>query len=68
MPQIKTLSAARLSTQSSFLAQLRLIVSDALIRRRERAMLARLDRRILRDIGVDPVTAATEAAKPFWKA
>lgn len=68
MPQIKTHSAARLSTQTSYIDRLRVTISAALIRRRERATLARLDTHILRDIGVDPVTAAAEAAKPFWKA
>ncbi|WP_431299549.1 DUF1127 domain-containing protein [Tabrizicola sp. BL-A-41-H6] len=37
------------------------------VRRRERAMLARLDSHLLRDIGLDPETAAVECAKPIWQ-
>ncbi|MEX2616773.1 MAG: DUF1127 domain-containing protein [Alphaproteobacteria bacterium] len=37
-------------------------------RARERRSLARLDSRLLRDIGVNRMDAAREAAKPFWKA
>jgi uncharacterized protein YjiS (DUF1127 family) len=33
-----------------------------------RRALARLDERLLRDIGLDPAAAADEAAKPFWRA
>lgn len=32
-----------------------------------RRQLARLDDRMLRDIGIDRATADTEAAKPFWQ-
>ncbi len=37
-----------------------------LSRRRERLALAELDDRLLRDIGVDRITARREAARPFW--
>lgn len=37
-------------------------------RRSQRARLATLDERMLRDIGVDRVTALQEACKPFWRA
>lgn len=40
----------------------------ALGRHRQRATLARLDSHLLKDIGIDPVTAAAEIAKPFWQA
>lgn len=33
---------------------------------RERRALARLDERVMRDIGIDPDAAAVEAARPFW--
>lgn len=33
---------------------------------RERRRLAELDERALRDIGIDPASAAREAARPFW--
>lgn len=36
-------------------------------RSRQRAALTRLDERMLRDIGVDPATAADESRKPFWR-
>lgn len=67
MPQIKTLSAARPSPRTTLLAQLRNTVSAALTRRRERAMLARLDLHLLRDIGIDPQDATQEAEKPCWR-
>ena len=35
---------------------------------RERAELARLDHRMLRDIGVTPNEAERECNKPFWRA
>jgi uncharacterized protein YjiS (DUF1127 family) len=34
---------------------------------RERGELARLDRRMLRDIGVAPHEADAECNKPFWR-
>ncbi len=37
-------------------------------RSRERRMLAGLDARGLRDIGVTPYEAGIEARKPFWRA
>lgn len=37
-------------------------------RRHTRAALQRLDPHVLRDIGLDPVAAEDEAAKPFWRA
>jgi uncharacterized protein YjiS (DUF1127 family) len=36
-------------------------------RSRERHALARLDARLLRDIGLNRAAAAKEAAKPFWR-
>ena len=36
-------------------------------RDRQRRALARLDDRLLRDIGVDRSSAARETAKPFWR-
>lgn len=36
-------------------------------RRRSRQMLARLNAHYLRDIGLDPLTARAECAKPFWR-
>jgi uncharacterized protein YjiS (DUF1127 family) len=39
-----------------------------LARSRERQILATMDARELRDIGVTPYEAGTEARKPFWRA
>ena len=36
-------------------------------RARQRRCLARLDERLLRDIGVDRIDALREAGKPFWR-
>lgn len=36
-------------------------------RRRQRRALARLDDRLLRDIGIDREQARREVAKPFWR-
>jgi len=36
-------------------------------RRRQRAALAKLDDRLLADIGITRFEAAHEAAKPFWR-
>lgn len=36
-------------------------------RRRSRIALARLDDRLLRDIGLDALTADAEAEQPFWR-
>ncbi len=42
------------------------VLSVAMIRRRDRALLGRLDGHMLRDIGINPEDAKAEAAKPFW--
>ena len=34
---------------------------------RERRDLAELDRRLLRDIGIDPMAAEQEVERPFWQ-
>jgi uncharacterized protein YjiS (DUF1127 family) len=46
--------------------RLRQVVSHWLTRRRERLALAELDDRLLRDIGIDRLTALREAERPFW--
>ena len=38
------------------------------LRLQARRGIARLDPHLLRDIGLDPMTAASEAQKPFWRA
>ena len=37
------------------------------MREHGRRQLAELDAHLLEDIGVDPIDAAIEASKPFWK-
>ena len=46
--------------------RLRRLVTFWLTRRRERLVLAELDDRLLRDIGIDRLTALREAERPFW--
>ena len=36
-------------------------------RSRQRRRLARLDDRLLRDIGIDRIAAMEEISKPFWR-
>ncbi len=36
-------------------------------RMRARRALSRLDAHLLRDIGLDPMTAEREATRPFWQ-
>lgn len=56
-----------LTTRSNLVARLTRAVSEALNRRRERQLLSRLDDHLLRDIGLAPDDARSEAAKPFWQ-
>ena len=44
------------------------IVWLGLARSRERRVLASMDARGLRDIGLTPAQAGAEARKPFWRA
>ena len=63
--QIKALSS---SSRITFSVSRVVGVLFALItRQRSRATLGKLDSHLLRDIGVDPKTAAKEAAKLFWQ-
>lgn len=43
------------------------LVALMIARSRERQVLASLDRRMLRDIGLDPHQAGQEARKWFWE-
>jgi uncharacterized protein YjiS (DUF1127 family) len=63
--EIKTL---HLSPRTGLVARLTLVISQALTRHRDRKVLSHLDAHILRDIGLTPEDARTEAAKPFWQA
>lgn len=46
----------------------RALVRLWLRRARTRRALAELDERLLRDVGLDPMTARAEARLPFWRA
>ena len=67
MPHTRT-EALHLRHGETLAARLMATVTAALARRRDRALLARLDAHLLRDIGIDPDTAAEECAKPLWQA
>lgn len=62
--EIKTLP---FRARPSLVARLTFAVTEALTRRRDRQILARLDAHLLRDIGLSPDEARSEAAKPFWQ-
>ncbi|MGD9869068.1 MAG: hypothetical protein AB7U38_13820 [Hyphomicrobiales bacterium] len=49
------------------LRHLRIWISLCLARRRERRALARLDRRLLEDVGLTSGDAREESRKPCWK-
>lgn len=68
MPRSSSLSLPHQSGRTGLMAQFRAVLVTALTRRRDRAMLARLDAHLLRDIGVDPAEAFAEARKPCWRA
>jgi uncharacterized protein YjiS (DUF1127 family) len=56
-----------LPRRGNVLARLLSAVRVAALRHRERRQLAALDPHLLRDIGLDSLTAESECAKPFWK-
>jgi uncharacterized protein YjiS (DUF1127 family) len=66
MPRTQT-EALAVGRIENPVARLLATIAAALNRHRDRAMLARLDSHLLRDIGIDPDTAAQESAKPFWQ-
>jgi uncharacterized protein YjiS (DUF1127 family) len=68
---VPTNCADRLHPDVGYAQELLIRVFDLLgtvhDRMRQRFQLAALDERMLRDIGVDRATAASEAARPFWR-
>jgi uncharacterized protein YjiS (DUF1127 family) len=62
--EIKTLP---FGARPSLVSRLTRAVTDALTRRRDRRILARLDQHMLRDIGLSPDEVRTESTKPFWR-
>jgi uncharacterized protein YjiS (DUF1127 family) len=53
--------------RTGFFARTLTAFSAALLRRRNRQRLGRLDAHLLRDIGLDAQEAREECAKPFWQ-
>lgn len=51
----------------SLAARIVTFVRTASLRRRTRLDLARLDSRLLRDIGLDPMSAQHESSRHFWQ-
>jgi uncharacterized protein YjiS (DUF1127 family) len=66
MPQSRT-ETIFFGATTNLLQRLRTTFVDASTRRRDRRLLARLDPHLLRDIGLSPDDAQSEAAKPFWR-
>lgn len=58
---------AAIDVSSPFTAAYR-VFTTWVERHEQRARLANMDARILRDMGLDRVDALNEAAKPFWRA
>jgi uncharacterized protein YjiS (DUF1127 family) len=54
-------------TRPGIFARLVTAVTVATLRRRDRQRLGQLDAHLLRDIGLDPLSARNECAKPFWR-
>ncbi|MFD0389145.1 DUF1127 domain-containing protein [Tistrella bauzanensis] len=44
------------------------LIGTWIARAQQRRALADLDAHLLHDLGIDPVDAAQEVAKPFWRA
>jgi uncharacterized protein YjiS (DUF1127 family) len=68
LPGAITTFGRQFRPQAAFVAQRlrRLLVRWAALRR-ERLELAELDDRMLRDIGIDRITARREVDRPFWE-
>jgi uncharacterized protein YjiS (DUF1127 family) len=64
---VLTLPTHALSGPLRAVQRLSLVALTWQLRRRTRQNLGKLTDHLLRDIGLDPWTAETEAAKPFWR-
>jgi len=68
LPGAITAVGRQLRPQAAFVVkQVRRLVTHWATLRRERLDLAELDDRMLRDIGIDRITARREAERPFWE-
>jgi len=65
--EVYALSTHPLPPLSRALLRLTLIAMTWEMRRRTRRDLGRMTNHMLRDVGIDPFTAAQEAGKPFWR-
>ena len=63
-----TICASASRRQTPAAASLAGLLRVWVMRWKTRRDLAELDHRMLTDIGLDPVRAAMEAEKPFWRA
>ena len=66
MPQTRTIGLS-LRRNDGIFRHVFKAIAEAIQRRAQRQLLARLDPHLLRDIGLDATTAAEECAKPFWR-
>jgi uncharacterized protein YjiS (DUF1127 family) len=66
MPQSRT-DTLLFQSRKGLVQNLRDALTQAAARRRDRRLLAHLDDHLLRDIGLSPEDARSEAAKPFWR-
>jgi uncharacterized protein YjiS (DUF1127 family) len=66
MPHTRT-ETLFISARPGLIQRLRTMLVEAVARRRDRRLLAQLDAHLLRDIGLSPDEAETEATKPFWR-
>jgi len=65
--QITILSdAGRIPAVASVALAFAVVVTKWDTRRKTRKHLAALPPHLLQDVGLDPMSAATETAKPFW--
>lgn len=66
MPQAQ-IQTLHLRSRAGIIARTLSALTDVLARRRDRNRLRQLDAHLLRDIGLDPLEARRECAKPFWQ-
>lgn len=62
-----TTTPERVTLIPGLVAHMRVWARRAATRSALRRELARLDARLLRDAGIDPIDAHREANKPFWR-